>query len=270
MVRLFQGLLGLFGFFGLLGFLVLALVAFARPDTVISMETYAYLLLAVWLLAVWLLIARLRPDLQSTMLRASIVGSALGPLSELWYFRDYWRPATLLGTGVLSLEDVLFGFGIAGIAVAVADVMLRSRSTARTASRSRLIFLCLLCLLVGGVLLSLGTSVFGFNSIVVSSAIFLGLAVAMLVLRPDLLLHSLVSGAACLACIIPIYFLLSRLAPTFVEAYWLVAMHPVYGIRILPGLPLSEVLWYVSWGVFAGIVIPWAEGSRKVPVPRHG
>jgi hypothetical protein len=78
----------------------------------------AYLFYDALFLAVWIALFVLRNDLRVPMIIYSLLVAPLGPGSEAWYLRDYWKPLTITGTDV-GIEDVLFAFAIGGIALAI-------------------------------------------------------------------------------------------------------------------------------------------------------
>ncbi len=69
-----------------------------------------------------------------------------------------------------------------------------------------------------------------------------------------------------LGLMLPAYLILfGWMAPTYIENTFLLTGTPL-GIVVLPGVPMTEVLWYFSWGSFAGIVLNMASGRRKTPL----
>ncbi len=80
---------------------------------------YAYLSgVLLVLLPLWLFLFFHRKDLRYEILKVSLVIGIGGPLSELLYMRDYWRPETFIGWPI-GIEDFLFGFFIGGIACSI-------------------------------------------------------------------------------------------------------------------------------------------------------
>ncbi|MBU1017005.1 hypothetical protein KJ678_02465 [Patescibacteria group bacterium] len=58
------------------------------------------------------------------MLIMSLVIAPMGPLSELFYLRDYWQPKILTGRS-FGIEDLFFAFTIGGIAAVIYEVSFR-------------------------------------------------------------------------------------------------------------------------------------------------
>src|SRR5258706_14284145 len=91
------------------------------------MERYIYLLLVLLLLAALTSMLWARRDLRNMGLSVGLAGGLAGLISEIWFFRDYWRPPTLLGVAHISPEDFLFGFAIGALAAVVYPALTRRR-----------------------------------------------------------------------------------------------------------------------------------------------
>lgn len=225
--------------------------------------TYAYASLAVAVFLVWLVLWFLRPDLRRLILSASIPGAIFGPISEYWYFADYWKPPSMFGIASYSPEDVLFGFAIMGIVVSLFDVVMKTKDSVQI-SFSKLVSLYVTMLfLVVGVLLFF-TTWLGCNSVIVVSTLWLVLAAFIAFRRPDFRRVILVSGILNMLLIVPIYIVLFDVVfPEFVARYWLLANGKL-GFVIGRSLPWTELLWYFSLGGFSGVMIPFVSGARKI------
>ncbi|MBI5155808.1 hypothetical protein HZA45_00885 [Candidatus Peregrinibacteria bacterium] len=226
------------------------------------MDHYLYFILSLILLFLWGMIFWLRADLRKKMIRASSIGGVAGILAELWYFTDYWKPPTLFGIASISPEDFIVGFAITGIAMTAYDIVMHTTDRAGERPRQR----AFLMLFLGGLfsLLIFGTGM-KLNSCIVSEAAFIGAALIMCILRPDLLKVSLLSGVLLgILGFILYFFLFSWLAPEFWQTYWLLA-----GTRLgitIAGVPVTEIAWYASWGMLAGIAHNFAAGKKKKPL----
>jgi hypothetical protein len=75
---------------------------------------YSYLGYSLIFLAIWVLFYVLRPDLRRRMFLFSLVMALLGPLSEFWFLKDYWRRLTITGYPI-SIEEVAFSFAIGAL-----------------------------------------------------------------------------------------------------------------------------------------------------------
>lgn len=224
-------------------------------------ETLAYLLLSLWFLLLWAVAWFLRPDLRSRMGRASIFGGIAGVLAEIWYFRDYWRPPTVFGVGIPGPEDFIVGFAITGLSIAAYDVLFRTHNVVVHGTHPKWPFM--VTLLIGLVLLS---DVLGYNSCLVSEALFAVFALAILWKRPDLWKVSVVSGLATLLAALPAYLILfGWLLPDWWDTYWILE-NTFWRSLVIWHMPVSELLWYATWGCFAGIFQNYVHGTMKQPL----
>lgn len=64
---------------------------------------YSYIGYSLIFILVWAVFYILRPDLRRRML----IFMPLGPLSEFWFLRDYWRRPTITGYPI-SIGDPIF------------------------------------------------------------------------------------------------------------------------------------------------------------------
>ncbi|MBC9796115.1 lycopene cyclase domain-containing protein [Sinomicrobium weinanense] len=225
------------------------------------MDKYAYLFISVLLFVPWLAFCLSRPDLKKKILKTSVLGGLAGLIAEFWYFRDYWQPPSLFGKATVSPEDFLFGFFITGIAVAGYDVAFR-KTNATGAKKRKKFFAGLFA--TGVFSLFIFNNWMGFNSIFVSSLAFVAFSVVMSLFRKDLWLPSLISGMLTVLIIIPVYAIIFNLLyPDFWNKYGLLS-GSAYGIAVLGHIPVTELVWYFSWGSMAGIAYDFASGKKKM------
>lgn len=224
------------------------------------MEKYGYLILTIPFLVVlgWIYIRR--PDLRHSILKVGIIGGIVGLISELWYFQDYWRPDTLFGFGIPSLEDFLFGFGVIGLGAMLPIYVLKlTWPKKRDGRRKRILALALGALLAMVVL----TSVLKVNSIVTSYIIFLVITAIGLIKRPWLWKSMLISAVS-LVLLGAIVYWIGSVTGLFdwqnTEVYLVGAQAwaPVY----LGFLPLTELIWYALWGT-AAAALPYIVNNPK-------
>ena len=70
---------------------------------------YSYLGYSLIFLLVWGVFYTLRSDLRRRTLIFSLIVMPLGPLSEFWFLKDYWKRPTITGLPI-SIEDAIFSF----------------------------------------------------------------------------------------------------------------------------------------------------------------
>jgi len=217
---------------------------------------YSYFGYSLIFLLLWVIFYILRPDLRRRMLIFSLIIMPLGPLSEFWFLRDYWRRPTITGYPI-SIEDAIFSFAIGGIAYSIYKVFFNmSVAEGHEQPRAWLVISFLIIIILPLFIL---TDVLGINSIF--SCIFSLFLIAILtwILRPDLLKPSIVSGILVVVLFFLVYKAMQVIFPSAIE-FWCMGCNPT-GLRI-SGINIEELLWDFSWGL-AGSTIVEAITSEK-------
>lgn len=225
------------------------------------MDKYTYLLIPLFLFIPWLIIFLSRTDLREKIIKAGVFGAPAGVIAEFWYFADYWQPPLIFENSVFMIEDLLAGFFITGVTVSVYDMIFTEKNIREEKNR-KMFFLGLFVL--GTILLLIFNNGLGINSIFVSSFAFILLSIAMVAIRKDLLIPSIVSGILTLLIITPIYgIIFNYISPEYWNSYWLLS-ETKFGLTIFGNIPVTELLWYFSWGCLAGIGYDFASGTKKI------
>lgn len=89
---------------------------------------FAYLPSVLSLIIPWLAIFLSRSDLRRKMIHFTILGSIAGPVSQIWYLRDYWHPAYTLGSKYGFIEDTIFAGLFVGITIVLYNFIFRVKS----------------------------------------------------------------------------------------------------------------------------------------------
>lgn len=155
---------------------------------------YAYLLGNLLLLGpFWLLLFILRKDLRKEILVVSVVIGFIGPLSELLYIRDYWRPELFNGWRI-GIEDFLFGFFAGGSMSVVYEEVFRKKIDQRKNKRHRWSLFLVPLFILHILFVIIPTYRFNINSIYSSIVTFIFIALIIWCFRKDLVIDSLASG----------------------------------------------------------------------------
>jgi len=217
---------------------------------------YSYLGYSLIFLLVWVVFYILRADLRRRMLYFSLIIMPLGPLSEFWFLKDYWRRSTITGYPI-SVEDAIFAFGIGGIGYSIYKVLFNmSVPEGHKQPRGWLVIAFLIIIILPLFIL---TDVLGINSIFSSTFSLLLIAVLTWILRPDLLKPSIVSGILVLVLFFLVYKAMQVIFPSAIE-YWCMGCNPT-GLRI-SGINIEELLWDFSWGLAGSIMAEAITGER--------
>lgn len=215
-------------------------------------------------LFIWTLLFVTSPATRREQWTMSIIGALVGPVSEILYVRDYWLPQSVLSLNAFGrgwmIEDVLFGFAILGIAGVAYEAVLRLRTAPAPRKVARHASLTILLLFAST--LAAGVAL-GLNSIYASVAAFAAAAVPMLLIRPDLTMDALASGAATMLIMFFSYLFVFTVASNMdalLSQGWL-----LYGTPLdwrLFNIPLTEMAWGFSLGFFAGPLYEFVKGRR--------
>jgi hypothetical protein len=212
---------------------------------------YAYLVGSLLLCLAWLVVfvAASRSGRQRMLLYGFVFG-LIGLTTAYLFTGDWWQPGTILGYR-WSLEDALFGFANGGLA-AVLPMLIFKEKSGLTGSmpwwKAGLPWL-----VVAGIttpmFLVFGWSSFAANCLGLSAAL-----IAVWLIRKDLILPSLISGSLLTLISLPVYLLVIKLSPGWVEDAWL--MNNLSGILVL-GIPIEDLVWYFLAGAFISVIHPY-------------
>lgn len=219
---------------------------------------YAYLLGNLFiLLPIWLLLYFYRKDLRKEILIMSLVLGVCGPLSELWYLKDYWSPQIFTGSRI-GIEDFLFGFFVGGIAsVLYKELFNRHISKRRSGGHHwRLLFSFIAVFIF---IFNALFFIFKINSIYCSIIVFLLVALLIYVFRRDLFIDSLASGIFLGIVMFFSYLIFLAVFPEAVTKWWF--LNNISGILIL-GIPLEELAWAFTLGLVAGPAYEFFRGLK--------
>ena len=218
---------------------------------------YAYLVLTIPFIVGWLLLFVLSKKTRKQQLIMSLLLILGGTISELLYFQDYWKPASILFKNIgpirILLEDFLFAFSAAGIGSVIYDAILRKEFVISARTNNIIAFLSVAIIAVS---ISFIMFILGINSIFATSIGMLVATLYILIQRKDLLPVSLLNGlfTACIMFIFySILFNVVKNADELFRQGWLIYKTPL-DIRIL-GIPLTEIIWGFVWGALLGPIL---------------
>jgi hypothetical protein len=218
---------------------------------------YSYLGYSLIFLLVWILFYILRPDLRRRMLIFSLIITPLGPLSEIWFLRDYWRRPTITGYPI-SIEDVIFTFAIGGIAYSIYKLFFKM-TLIQSADQPRRTWLVIAFFILIVLPLLVLTDLFHINSIFSSAFSLLLIAILTWSLRPDLWKPSILSGILVVVLFFLVYKAMQVIFPGAIE-YWCMGCNPL-GIR-LSGINIEELLWDFTWGLAGSTMVEAFTGEK--------
>lgn len=219
---------------------------------------YAFIIGIILFLLIWLFFFLLRKDLRKEMLIMSFLATPLGPLSKLFYLRDYWDPTYLFPLFGIGIEDILFAFFIGGIASIIYEFFFSNKS--KKVKKGSLLFIGILGI-IGVVGMIVFNIILKFNSIYVSSAFFIIIGLIMILKRKDLFKNALLSGLLMIIIMFIFYIIYIGIFPEIVDNFWKV--QNISGIFLI-GIPIEELIWGFSWGFLCGPFYEFLRGKKEV------
>ncbi|QNM84399.1 hypothetical protein H9W90_09290 [Polaribacter pectinis] len=227
-------------------------------------EEYAFLYLCLAYVPIWLFIFFKRKDLRKKLIRTSIAGAIISPITEYFHFKDYWTPPSVLKYGYIYLEDVIMGAMIISVVATIYETVFSLKLiTYRKEKKLRYLFYTMFVL--SFIAVYVFTGMLGVNSIFSYCGLFILYAVIMVFFRPDLIKASLWSALLSWVIQMVIYIpLFTFFAPTYWEKYFLLA-NTKYGITFL-NIPYTEMLYFITIGFTMGIFYEFVSGKKRVKI----
>jgi hypothetical protein len=216
----------------------------------------SYLTYSLIFLIVWGILFAIRKDIRGKILLASLVVTPMGPISEIWFLRDYWQRPTITGYAI-SIEDAIFAFAIGGIGFSIYKIMFNVIVVPSQTCPQRKWLILLFPAIVLAYMVFF-TNWLRINSIFSSSFAFVTFVALVWWLRPDLIKPSVITGILLLLLFLAIYQIMQVLFPG-VLLKWCLGCNPS-GVRIL-GVNIEELLWDFSWGLVGGIAYEATTGK---------
>ena len=189
------------------------------------------------------------------MITVSIFTGLCGPVSELLYLSDYWKPQLFNGWAI-GIEDFLFGFFIGGIASVIYEVLFRKHF--RTIKKRRPKSFVTLLVFALFVFVTSILFISGLNSIYSTSIAMILIGVLVSVLRKDLFIDSVMSGLLMGLTLFILYFIFLNLYPEAISRWWLI--HNISGLFVWK-VPVEELLWAFGLGVMVGPLYEFFAGN---------
>jgi len=218
---------------------------------------YSYFGYSLIFLFIWIIFYILRQDLRRQMLSFSLIITPLGPLSEFWFLKDYWRRPTVTGYPI-GIEDAIFAFASGGIAYAIYKIFFNT-TVIPGAEAARRPWLVIAYVLITFLPLLIFTDLLHVNSIFSSAFSFFLIAVLIWVLRQDLLQPSLLGGILTLLLFYLVYLAMQVIFPGAIQ-YWCTGCNPS-GVR-LSNINIEELLWDFAWGLAGSIMVEAVTGQK--------
>jgi Lycopene cyclase len=227
--------------------------------------TYEFLVMALLFLVPGALIWLVRGDLRWLMRRVALASLPFAATEWLFY-PEYWAPRFLFGLADLigfGLEDVLFVAGLGAFSSCAYAVAFRQTVVPRGSGTRpwwRAMGAIAAMLAVAGLLLAVGVPI-----LYASVAAMVACTLGVLVVRPDLVLPSLLGAAVSGVIYLGLCLLFELLVPGVFERTWRPSL--LLRGRFL-GVPWDELLYGAGAGLAATAFPAWAFQLAFAPLPR--
>jgi len=225
---------------------------------------YSYLVGGIILLVIWLILFYLRKDVRKEMLFISIIFGIFGPFLNYIYFIDWWHPTTLTNT-ILSIEDFLYCFTIAGIAAVIYEVVfkkkIRIRKINKIKKQKRNLKIKYL-LLLSGLLLLISFYILKFNSLISTIIALFIPTLIIYIKRKDLIIDSIASGFLLLLVAFLGSMVLSIFFPEFVKALYYEHSSKI----IIFNVPYWDLFFYFFAGAFIGPLYEYWQEAKLINI----
>lgn len=206
--------------------------------------------------------------MRKQMLVMSLITASFGPISEFWYFADYWQPEIALPLPIGGIEDILFGFSIGGIAAFAYESLFVQKVCYCVSKKIKREWFLLAFFVIEGSSLLILNNLIGLNSIFASSIGMLITSVIMLYIRPDLIPNAIGAAFLVAGIMFVIYFSAQTIFPT--AHIWMSKIWKPYGrpegIILFQHVPLTEMIWGLSWGLVWGPMYEFLVGARTLVI----
>ncbi len=174
------------------------------------------------------------------------MGAIAGPLSELMYLKDYWRPNTLFGQSRPSLEDAIFGIVFIGITLIIYPLVFKRREWQRHHKKHTLLSILYLSLTVFITILLL---TFGVNSGIATSIVCLLFLFPLFYVRKGIIKPAILTGLMMVLIAIPVYLILFGIFfRSTANSIWI--FNTDFGIHLFKYTPITELMWFFTVGCF--------------------
>lgn len=218
---------------------------------------YSYLIGNLITLLIWIVLFLYKKKLRKEMLIMSILVTPLGPISEFFYFRDYWNPSLLFNIFGFGIEDLIFAFAVGGIASVIYEDIFIKKMKKTTPVKLPFFIFWLLSGIIVFIFLNL---VLKINSMHASPIAFLFSGIIILFKRKDLIKNAFLSGLLVALIVFFAYVIFLQIFPSFFNKFW--QLENIFGIYVL-GIPIEELIWGFSWGFLAGPFYEFWKGDKE-------
>jgi len=227
------------------------------------MYQYSYLIGDLIALIIWIILFLWRKDVRREMIIMSFLFGIAGPISELIYTIDWWRPLTMTGT-IIGIEDFIFGFVIGGIASVIYEELFKKKLMTNTLNKTskynetkNLFFIGLIL----AILFLFCFFVLRINSFYSSIIALIIPTIYIWIKRRDLIFNSFATGIIMIIVFSLFYIVPELISPGWIATTWY--FNKLSDITILK-IPIEDIIWLFFAGLFIGPVYEFCISAKLV------
>ncbi len=219
---------------------------------------FGYLILVLVGMIFWTIFFIARKDLRKPMVSMGIFYGIFSLVTaKLWWTVDWWHPITITGTRI-GIEDFFVGFGAGTVMMIIYQVILKKKVIGKSYANPiiRLLFSAIVLIFIDALIRYAGFTSFESFTIATSLA-----TIYIWIVRRDLIIPSLWSGALTTIAILPLYF-----ATIFSTPGWVMATYDFVHLsgRLVMGIPIEELIFWFIAGSFIGILSAFTWSGKFV------
>ncbi|MEI8339737.1 MAG: lycopene cyclase domain-containing protein [bacterium] len=224
------------------------------------MFSYLYFCLALYFFFWWVILFFWKKENRREMFYVGLLGLLAGPAVQIMHLRDWWHPVFLYNNFPIKIEDMIFGFAVAGVSAAIYE-SLREIGEKNDDNLVPSVKYQFLVFIVGIFILFGFFYVFGIHSFWTSILCLITIAIFILAKRPDLFLPMFYSGVLVTVIAWIFYILALQVNPEwFVQEWYLNNLSGIFVGKI----PIEELTWYFFTGLTFSTLWEFVCGIRFV------
>jgi Lycopene cyclase len=219
---------------------------------------YSYLVGAGIFWVAWVVCAFLGRAYRSEMRWGTLIAAPMA-LTSLLFVPEYWNPPSLFNLDAkvrVGIEDFLWAAAVGGIAAVVGEILLKEHLRTLRSSRHRRRYGPFVLAAAAFLALRFPLHWKTMPSTIVALALC---ALALAVLRPNLIKLMLVSAASFTILYFVLFLIVLALYPDFVKCFY--TLQNLLGIYVC-GVPIEELLFAASGGAVWSIAYEYVHGYR--------
>jgi hypothetical protein len=222
-------------------------------------NTYPYFIISLYFLVIWIVVFLFRGGNGKEIILIGFGGAILGPAVQYMHLQDWWNPNFLLDYPV-KIEDIIFGFSIAGISSALYEELFKVSEIKRSNILPSKKYIAVL-LFTGYFLLFGLFFLFDAHSYNTSVMAAIGIGFLISYKRHDLITPIFITSIVLSLISIPIYLILLEFNELMFQEQWFMEN---LSNNLIWGIPIEELTWYLVVGIAFSCIYEFVYGIKFI------